>query len=137
MKRKNFELNNECNSLVSKIESANRMLQLTENKLNKKRDLLESIKNSEDYANLKNKIEEQINEFLNHKKEFFKIDITTIFDTIKEDHEKDILINNILYPNQNPQYGYFLISYEEKISRIADTLYDIVLEINTNNILNP
>ena len=70
---KNCELNNECNSLLSKIESANRMLQLTENELNKKRDLLESIKNSEDYANLKNKIEEQINDFLNHKKEFFKL----------------------------------------------------------------
>ncbi|HET9805286.1 MAG TPA: hypothetical protein VFP49_00100 [Nitrososphaeraceae archaeon] len=137
LKRKNFELNNECNSLLSKIESTDKMLQLTENKLNKKRDLLESIKNSEDYANLKNKIEEQINEFLNHKKELFKIAITIIFDIIKEDPEKDILINNILYPNQNPQYGYFLISYEEKISRIADTLYDIVLEINTNNILNP
>ena len=68
--RKNCELNNEYNSLASRIESANRMLQLIENELNKKRDLLESTKNNEDYANLKNKIEEQINDFLSQKRIF-------------------------------------------------------------------
>ena len=70
---KNCELNNEHNSLVSKIKSQNRTLQLTDNELNKKRELLDTIKNSEDYTNLKNKIEQQINDFLNHKKEFFKL----------------------------------------------------------------
>jgi predicted nucleic acid-binding Zn-ribbon protein len=69
--RKNCELNNEYNSLVSRIESANRMLQLIENELNKKRDLLESIKNSEDYTNLKNQIEGEINDFLSQKKRIF------------------------------------------------------------------
>ena len=63
--------------------------------------------------------------------------LTTILDIIKQDPEKDILISNILYPNENPQSGFFLISYEEKIAQIAaNTLSDIVLEINTNNILN-
>ena len=132
---KNCELNNEHNSLVSKIESQKRILQVTENELNKKRDLLESIKNSENYTNLKNKIEDEINEFLNQRKEFFKLAITTILDIIKEDPDKDIFINNILYPNDNPQSGFFLISYEEKIARIADTLHDLALEINTNNII--
>ena len=133
---KNCELKNELNSLVSKIESQNRTLQLTENELNKKRDLLDSIKNSEEYANLKNQIEQQLNDFLNRKKEFFKLGVTTILDIIKEDPEKDLLINNILYPNENPQSGFFIISYENKIARIADTLSDNALEINTNNILN-
>jgi hypothetical protein len=36
--------------------------------------MLENIKNSKDYAILKNKIEEQLNDFLNQKKEFFKYD---------------------------------------------------------------
>ena len=134
---KNCELNNEYNSLVSKIESENRILQLIENELNKKRELLDTIKNSEDYANLKNKIEGQINDFLNHKKDFFKLAVMTILNIIKQDPEKEILINNILYPNQNPESGFYLISYEEKIAQIAaDTLSDIALEINTNNILN-
>ena len=134
---KNCELNNEYNSLLSKIESQNRMLQLTENELNKKRDLLDSIKNSEDYTILKNKVEEQIKDFLNHQPEVFKLAVTTILNIMKEDPEKNILINNILYPNENPEAGFFIISYEEKIAQIAETLHNITLEINANNILNP
>ena len=61
----------------------------------------------------------------------------TILNIIKRDPDKEIILNNILYPNENPQSGFFLVSYEEKIAEIAaNTLSDIALEINTNNILN-
>ena len=56
--------------LVLKIESAKMMLQLTGKELNKK-EILDTIKNNEDYAILKNKIEQQVNDFLNKKKDFF------------------------------------------------------------------
>ena len=134
---KNCELNNEYNFLLPKVESKCRILELTDNELNKKRELLDTIKNSKEYAILKNTIEEQIDDILNQKKDFFKLAVTTILDIIKEDPDKEILINNILYPNENPQSGFFIISYEEKITQIAaDTLQNIALEINTNNILD-
>ena len=134
---KNCELNNEHNSLVSKIKSQNRTLQLTVNELNIKRELLDTIKNSEDYVILKNKIEEQINDFLNHKKEFFELVAMTILKIIKQDPKKEILISNILHSNENLDSEFYLISYEEKIAEMAaNTLSDIVLEINTKNILN-
>lgn len=136
LKCKNCELNNEYISLVSNNESANRMLQLKNNELNKKRALLDNINNSKDYTILKNKVEEQINDFLNHKKEIFKLAATTILDLIKADPDKDIIINNILYPNENPEFGYFIISYEEKIAQIADTLHNNILEINRDNVLH-
>ena len=136
LKCKNCELNNEYISLVSNNESANRMLQLKNNELNKKRVLLDNINNSKDYTILKNKVEEQINDFLNHKKEIFKLAATTILDLIKADPDKDIIINNILYPNENPEFGYFIISYEEKIAQIADTLHNNILEINRDNVLH-
>ena len=108
-----------------------------ENELNKKRDLLDSIKNSEDYTKLKNKVEEIIKNFLNCKRDFFKLAITIIFDIIKIDPKKDILISNILHSNENPGSQFYLISYEEEIAEIAaNTLSDIVLEINTNSIMN-
>lgn len=50
---------------MSKIESQNRILELTDNELNKKRELLDTITNSEEYVILQNKIEEQVNDFLN------------------------------------------------------------------------
>ncbi len=62
--------------MVSKIESSNRMLQLTENELDKKRPL-EGLKNSEEYTGLKNQIEEQINDFLNFRKDF-KVNLKNI-----------------------------------------------------------
>jgi hypothetical protein len=68
---KNCELNNELKSLILKNETQNRLLQLAENELNKKRVLLNRIHNSEDYTTLKNKVEEQINDFLSQKKRFF------------------------------------------------------------------
>ena len=77
-------------SLVLKIKTANRTLQLTERESNKIRYWLQSMKNSEDYASLKNQIEEQINDFLNNKKEIFKLAVTTIVNIIKEDPEKDL-----------------------------------------------
>jgi hypothetical protein len=125
------------NSKISKLESEKRILQVTENELNKKRDLLDTIKKSEDYDILKNKIEEQINHFLNQKKEFFKLVATTILNIIKQDPKKEILISNILQSNENPDSQFYFVSYEEKIAEIAaNTLSNIAFEINTNNILN-
>src|SRR5215204_2838950 len=89
---KNSELNIEYNSLLSKLESENRILQLTENELDKKIELLDSIKNSVEYANLKNQIEQQINEFLNQKKDLFKLAAMTILNIIKGDPKKIFLL---------------------------------------------
>ena len=134
---KNCELKNEHNSLVTKIKSQNRMLELTENELNKKRKLLDSIKNNEDYVILKNQIEQQINDFLNRKKEFFKLVATTILNIIRQDPKKEIFISNILHSNEKPDSQYYFVSYEEKIAEIAaNTLFGVALEINKNNILN-
>lgn len=55
---KNFELNKEYNLLVPKIESSKKELQLTKNELNKKRELLDNITNSEDYTILEKKSKE-------------------------------------------------------------------------------
>jgi transcriptional regulator len=133
---KNCELNNEYNSLVSKIESEKRRFELIENELYKKRQLLNSLNNSEDYDTLKNKVGEYVNDFLNQKKEFFKLAVMTILNIIKRDPKKDVLISNILHSNGNPDSQFYLDSYEEKIAEIAaNTLQNIALEINTNNML--
>ena len=69
--------------------------------------------------------------------DFFKLAIMTILDIIKKDPKKEILINNILNPNENLESGFYLISYEEKIAETAaNTISNIALELNTNNILN-
>ncbi len=134
---KNWELNNENNSLVTKNESAKRMSYSMENEVNKIRDLLGSIENSGDYAILKNIIKEHLDDFLNQKKEFFKLAAMRILDIIKRDPKKDILISNIINSNGDHDSQCYFDSYEEKIAEIAaDTLTENALETNTNNILN-
>lgn len=64
-------MNNELNSNQRKIDSNNIKLHLIEDKINKKRQLLNTINNSEDYNDLKNKIKEHSEEFLKQKREFF------------------------------------------------------------------
>ena len=128
LRGKNCELNNECNSLLLKIKSKSKLLELTTNQLIKKRELLNTISNSEDYAILKNQVEEQVNILLNRKKEYLKLTAMTILKIIKEDPERDTLISNILDPNESPDSVYYLISYEEKIAEIAvDTLTNSTL----------
>ena len=66
-------------------------------------------------------------------------DIINLFHLMKQEgiDKKEIVINNIINSNENPDSEFFLGSYEEKIAQIAaDTLQNFVLEINTNNILN-
>ncbi|HEX5185446.1 MAG TPA: hypothetical protein VFV86_01025 [Nitrososphaeraceae archaeon] len=95
------------------------------------------IKNSEDYTILKNKTEEYLNDFLNPKKDLFKLSAETILNLIKQDPTKDILISIIINSNGNLGSQSFLDSYEEKVAEIAaDTIFDIALEININDILN-
>ncbi|HET7644782.1 MAG TPA: hypothetical protein VFK40_14855 [Nitrososphaeraceae archaeon] len=137
LKCKHCELNNEHNSLILKIESEKRMLQLLRSNINKNREMLENINNSEDYAILKDKIKEQLNDFINQKKDLFKLAAGTILDIIKRDPKKDIFISNILNSNGNYDSQIYLDFYEEKIAKIAvDTLTESALEINTKNILN-
>ena len=131
------KLVNEHNSLVLKIESEKRMLQLLRSNINKNREMLENIKNSEDYAILKNKIEEQLKDFLNQKKGLFKLAARKILNIIKQDPTKDILISIIINSNGNLDSQSFLDSYEEKVAKIAaDTIFDFALEINKKNILD-
>jgi len=133
---KNCELNKEQYSLVLKIEAGIKRLELAENELNTKREILGTIENSEVYKKFKNKIEQYLNDFLHQKNGFFKMTAMTVLNIIKEDPENDILINNLLNTSKNANSSFYLISYEDKITQIAaNNLHDIV-EANTKNILN-
>ena len=46
---KNSEMNNECNSLLLKIESKYKILHATDNELSKKRQLLDTLNNNEEF----------------------------------------------------------------------------------------
>lgn len=106
--------------------------------IDKKKELLEDLKDSAYFENVKQKIRNQTNKILNDKKTFFKLAITTILQTIKKDQEKNILIENLLNYKENLPYSeQYLAYYEQKISEMSDNLHDIISEITTVNITDP
>jgi hypothetical protein len=130
LKSINSEMNNEYNTLLSKKESMRKSLVWIETELTEKTQLVDSIKNSEEFNTVKNKIQDHVSEFLNRKKDLFRLTVRIILDIIKEDPENKFFVNNILNPNiSSPCY---LKYYEDKIAQIADRLQNRVVDINTN-----
>lgn len=126
----NSQLNNEHNILLSKTESEKKSLLFIETMITEETQLLDSINHSEEFNTLKNEIQDHLSEFLNRKKDLFRLTVRTILDIIKEDPENKFFVNNILNPNiSSPCY---LKYYEEKIAQIADRLQNQVVDINTN-----
>ena len=74
-----------------------------------------------------NKIKEHITELLKQKDSYIRASIMTILKIIKEDPEKEILINN----NDNPHPS------DQKISEMVAKFHDTISETIVNNITNP
>jgi hypothetical protein len=74
---------------------------------------------------IRNKIKEHITELLKQKDPYIRASIMTILKIIKEDPEKEILINN-----NN------LHSSDQKISEMVAKFYDTISEIIVNSITN-
>jgi hypothetical protein len=73
-----------------------------------------------------NKIKEHITELLKQKDSYIRASIMTILKIIKEDPEKEILINN----NDNPHPS------DQKISEMVAKFHDTISETIVNNITN-
>ena len=60
----------------------------------------------------------------------------TIIQTIKKDPDKNILIKNLENSTKYPFSENYLLYYQQKISEMADKLYDNIAETVTNNIMD-
>ena len=76
---------------------------------------------------VQNKIKEHITELLKQKDPYIRASIMTILKIIKEDPEKEILINN----NDNPHPS------DQRISEMVAKFHDTISETIINNITNP
>jgi hypothetical protein len=124
--------------IVAQIDCKQKEIKSIDKQIDRKKELLDDLKDSEYFENIKQKIRDQTNNILYDKKTFLKLAIMTILQTIKKDQEKNILIENLLNYTENPQFSeQYFIYYEQKISEMADSLYDTISEITTINIIDP
>jgi hypothetical protein len=124
--------------LVVQRDFKRKEIKSLDKQIERKKELLDDLKDSEYFENVKQKIRDQTNNILDDKKAFLKLAIMTILQTIKKDQEKDILIYNLLNYTENPRYSEeYLVYYQQKISEMADSLYDTISEITVLNITDP
>ena len=134
-KKQISNLSSEFHQRIAHIDCKRKVITSLDKQINRKKELLEDLKDSEYFENGKQKIRDQTNMILYDKKLFLKLSIMAILQTIKKDQEKNILIENLLNYTENLPYSeQYLVYYEQKISEMSDTLYDTISEITTVNL---
>ena len=134
-RNKIYESKIELNSLLNAIDSKKDELRSINSEIYYKKQLLEDIKNSEEYNNLKSKIEKDIDKCLSQKKDFIKIAFETILKFMKKDKNTKFFIKNIFY---SPEIfvDHYISNYENQIIEMAETLYDDTVKNITNKMVN-
>jgi len=124
--------------LVVQSDFKRKEIKSLDKQIEKKKELLDDLKDIEYFEKVKQKIRDETNNILNDKKAFLKSAIMTILQTIKKDQEKDILIYNLFNYTENLPYSEkYLGYYQQKISEMANSLYDIISETTVLNITDP
>ena len=137
-KKQISNLSIDFDQLVVQIEYKRQEIKSLDKQIERKKELLDDLKDREYFENVKQKIRDETNNILNDKKDFLKLAIMTILQTIKKDQEKDILIYNLFNYSENLPYSEeYLVYYQQKISEMAYSLYDIISETTVLNITDP
>lgn len=137
-KKQISDLSVDFDQLVNQIDFKRKEIKSFDRQIERKKELLDDLKDSLYFENVKQKIRDQTNNILSDKKAFLKLAIAAILQTIKKDQEKNILIYNLLNYTENQTYSEeYLVYYQQKISEMADILYDTILEITIHNIIDP
>lgn len=137
-KKQISNLTSDYDQLVAQSDFKRKEIKSLDKQIERKKELLDDLKDSECFEKVKQKIKDETNNILYNKKAFLKLAIMTILQTIKKDQEKNILIDNLLNYIENPPYSEeYLVYYEQKISEMANSLYDTISEITVVNITDP
>lgn len=78
-----------------------------------------------------------IAEFLSKKKNVIALAIESIIIALKDDPQKEVIINAIFNSYGNPLYSKGNMFYQKKLQKIGEIIFDNISEVCTDNILNP
>ena len=80
----------------------------------------------------------QVGEFMSHKKNVIPLAILSIISVIKDDPQKEIIINGLFNSDEsNLPYNEDNMFYQNILQNISETTWDTISEVVTNNFLNP
>ena len=138
LKYQNEEMERILNSKQEKIDIKEKALEIITKKLRQQQEELHKINSGEAYFTARKKIKLLVEEFLSNKTKVISISVTSIITALKEDPNKQIIIDSILNSSDknqsDPEVTVFL---EEKLRGYAEKIYNEISEACIESVLHP
>ena len=138
LKYQNEEMELILNSKLDKIDIKEKALEIITKKLRQQQEELHKINSGEAYFTARKKIKLLVEEFLSNKTKVISISVTSIITALKEDPNKQIIIDSILNSSDknqsDPEVTLFL---REKLRGYSEKIYNEISEACIESILHP
>ena len=138
LKYQNEEMERILYSKQEKIDIKEKALEIITKKLRQQQEELHKINSGEAYFTARKKIKLLVEEFLSNKTKVISISVTSIITALKEDPDKQIIIDSILNSSDknqsDPEVTVFL---EEKLRGYAEKIYNEISEACIESVLHP
>ena len=138
LKYQNEEMERILYSKQEKIDIKEKALEIITKKLRQQQEELHKINSGEAYFTARKKIKLLVEEFLSNKTKVISISVTSIITALKEDPNKQIIIDSILNSSDknqsDPEVTVFL---EEKLRGYAEKIYNEISEACIESVLHP
>ena len=132
------EIEKRLYSILQKINVKEKALIIISKKVRQKQEELHKINTGEGYYKAREKVKLLVEEFLSNKTKVISLAVTSIITALKEEPNKQIIINSILNPSgKNPSDPEAIIFLEEKLRKYAEKIYYEISASCTDSVLHP
>jgi hypothetical protein len=138
LKYQNVEMELILNSKLDKIDVKERALEILTKKLRQQEIELHKVNSGEAYFIARKKIKLLVEEFLSNKTKVISISVTSIITALKEDPDKQIIIDSIQNSSDKKQSDPELIVFlGEKLRGYSEKIYNEISEACIDSVLHP
>ncbi|HEX6293521.1 MAG TPA: hypothetical protein VFZ46_00070 [Nitrososphaeraceae archaeon] len=138
LKYQNEKMEKRLDSILKEIEIKENTLEIISKKLRQKQEELYKINSGEDYYKAREKIKLLVGEFLSNKTKVISLSVTSIISALKEDPDKQIIIDSLLNSSDKNQLDPKVIIFlQEKLREYAEKIYCKISDVCTDSVLHP
>ena len=125
------------NSTLEQKDKIDKAIKISRSKFEKKLDSINKINSSEDYYKVRETFKLEVEAFMNNKKNVIPLVILSIISALKNEPQKENIINGLLNSvDSNLLHNEDNMFYQNKLQKIAETTWDTISEVVTDNFLN-
>ena len=126
------------NSALEQKDTIDKTIKISRSKIKKKIDIINKINSSEDSYKARQALKLEVEAFMNNKKNVIPLVILSIISVVKDDPQKENIINGLFnFDESNLPYDEDNMFYQNITQKIAETTWDNISEVITDNFLNP